>query len=153
MAKGLPVLHCKAEMEHYGVKSRYRNDYWSNHYLCLWEVTPEEVVGTWRWRHLRKYRNWFEDIVEPAVKTRRWDWKHRLARDGESLEAEDDVGVGTGRTSKLEAHEQLHATGETGMEDDDRAGEVDDSDGSVVEGNWFGKLAKMYENLELEESP
>ncbi|KAF2725524.1 hypothetical protein K431DRAFT_200470, partial [Polychaeton citri CBS 116435] len=68
---GLPVLHCKDEMGYYDVENPYRRDYFDGHFLCLWEVTPEEVVGIWDWKYLRSEPNWFENIVQPAVETHR----------------------------------------------------------------------------------
>ena len=45
--KGLPVLDMKAEMRHYGIEDPYHQGYYlyKDEYLCLWEVTPEEIVG------------------------------------------------------------------------------------------------------------
>jgi len=68
---GLPILHCGAEMAHYQVKAPYSKDYWQNHYLCLWEVTPAEIVGIWEWDDLRRSPNWYEDVIVPAVTQQR----------------------------------------------------------------------------------
>lgn len=37
-------------------------------YLCLWEVTPVEIVGTWHWNELVKEKDWFEKIVMPKFR-------------------------------------------------------------------------------------
>ncbi|OAQ88855.1 hypothetical protein VFPFJ_07320 [Purpureocillium lilacinum] len=68
-AKGLPVLDVGAEMEHYGIEDPYDDsDYYENHYACLWEVTPEEIVGQWTWKKLMKNNkeDWYKEIVLPA---------------------------------------------------------------------------------------
>ncbi|CEI60819.1 unnamed protein product [Fusarium venenatum] len=39
-----------------------------NHYICLWEVKAEEVVGRWSWDDLSLNPNWYEDIVLPAMR-------------------------------------------------------------------------------------
>lgn len=68
---GLPILSCSDEMAHYDIQSRYQRNYWHNHYLCLWEVTPQEVVDIWDWTDLRKESNWYEDIIKPALQVHR----------------------------------------------------------------------------------
>ncbi|OAQ79741.1 hypothetical protein VFPBJ_05326 [Purpureocillium lilacinum] len=68
-AKGLPLLDVGAEMEHYGIEDPYDDsDYYENHYACLWEVTPEEIVRKWEWDELMKSneKDWYEEIVLPA---------------------------------------------------------------------------------------
>ena len=67
---GLPVLHVADEMEHYGVPDPYgnSNEYYKDHYICLWEVTKTEVVGHWQWDDLAKHENWYQEIVMPAFK-------------------------------------------------------------------------------------
>lgn len=64
---GLLVLHYGAEMAHYQVNAPYKRDYWQHQYLCLWEVTPAEVVGIWEWDDLRRSTNWYGDVIMPAV--------------------------------------------------------------------------------------
>lgn len=60
--KGFPVLNMADEMRYYGVSDPYgrANKYYKNHYICLWEVTEEEVVGTWEWYDLLKTDCWYE---------------------------------------------------------------------------------------------
>ncbi len=70
-AKRLPVLDVGAEMEHYGIENPYghsNDDFYENHYVCLWEVTPEEIVGKWKWDELMKNneKDWYDKIVLPA---------------------------------------------------------------------------------------
>lgn len=61
IAKGLPVLNMADEMRHYGVPDPYgrANEYYKNHYICLWEVTEEEDVGNWEWDDLVKTDRWY----------------------------------------------------------------------------------------------
>ena len=50
----LPVLDVAAEMDHYNILDPYgkSNQYYANHYVCLWKVTEREVVGRWQWDDL-----------------------------------------------------------------------------------------------------
>jgi hypothetical protein len=70
---GLPVLQCREEMKHYRVNSPHKCEYWRDHYLYLWEVRPEEVVGIWDWNHLRGEAGWLKKIIIPAVEKHRED--------------------------------------------------------------------------------
>lgn len=51
------------EMQHL---SREFLRYYIDHYVCLWQVTEEEVVGQWPWKDLVKNERWYEDIILPA---------------------------------------------------------------------------------------
>lgn len=71
--EGLPVLDVAAEMEHYGIPDPYpraskffTDRYHFDHFVCLWEVTGSEVVGSWNWEGLAKTKDWYEEIVMPA---------------------------------------------------------------------------------------
>ena len=44
------------------------NEYYKNHYICLWEVTEEEVIGKWKWDDLLKTDRWYERVILPAFK-------------------------------------------------------------------------------------
>jgi hypothetical protein len=70
---GLPIIRAEEEMRYYHVDDPYRRDYqyYENHYLCLWEVTPEEVVGTWDWNELSKDENWYEQSILSKLAARR----------------------------------------------------------------------------------
>lgn len=76
LQRGLPILDMGKEMEEYGVKRPYRENYYTDHYICLWEVTPAEVVGTWSCNDLRDVDDWYENIIMPAFR----EHKHRAAR-------------------------------------------------------------------------
>lgn len=49
---GLSILHLAEGMRYYGIESKYNLDHATNHYMCLWEITPEEIIGTWEWAEL-----------------------------------------------------------------------------------------------------
>ncbi|CZS80311.1 unnamed protein product [Fusarium graminearum] len=40
-----------------------------SHYICLWEVRADEVVGHWSWDELSSKPNWYDDAVLPALKS------------------------------------------------------------------------------------
>ncbi|KAF2843990.1 hypothetical protein T440DRAFT_528919 [Plenodomus tracheiphilus IPT5] len=65
---GLPILDVSAEMEHYEIPDPYgnSNQYYTDHYVCVWEITGEEVVGQWPWEDLANDERWYEDIIMPA---------------------------------------------------------------------------------------
>lgn len=63
----LPTLDVAAEMEHYSIPDPYcqGNRYYIHHYVCLWEVTPDEVVGHWCWYELSDLVNWYNEVIMP----------------------------------------------------------------------------------------
>jgi hypothetical protein len=65
---GLPILRAEDEMRYYRAEDPYcrRYQYYTDHYLCLWEVTPEEIVDTWDWNDLSGNQNWYKDTILPA---------------------------------------------------------------------------------------
>lgn len=67
ISNGLPTLDIAAEMEHYSITDPYcqGNRYYINHYVCVWEVTPDEIVDHWDWDELSDSVNWYEDIIMP----------------------------------------------------------------------------------------
>ncbi|KAF7137135.1 hypothetical protein CNMCM5793_007199 [Aspergillus hiratsukae] len=70
IAKGLPILDMMTEMNYYDILDPYgrSNAYYRDHYLCLWEVTSDEVIGHWEWSELVKNDHWYEEIVLPAFR-------------------------------------------------------------------------------------
>ncbi|KAL4937570.1 hypothetical protein BDV06DRAFT_71041 [Aspergillus oleicola] len=69
IAKQLPFLKMKLEMMRYNIRDPYGRSYkyYDDHYITLWEVTPEEVVGRWDWENeLEGNPRWHEQIVLPA---------------------------------------------------------------------------------------
>jgi hypothetical protein len=59
-----------AEMQHYGIgiqdPCQKQSSYCRDHYVCLWEVTEEEIVSTYAWDELARRANWYEDVIMPA---------------------------------------------------------------------------------------
>jgi hypothetical protein len=65
----LPILKFVDEFKHYKLYNPSRADVTTGHWMCLWEVTPEEVVWTWNWDELKDNPEWYWDVVEPALRT------------------------------------------------------------------------------------
>jgi len=144
---GLPILHYKDEMEFYGIQPPYgRQDYWTNHYLCLWEVTPEEVVEVWEADDLLGGKDWFEEVVRPIVEQNRLEREHR--RNPASVDdasEEDDEPEAT----PSESGEYEHSGDEETHSDGFWSGS-EDSDERVLNENWTGQLVSMYEDLRID---
>ncbi|CAG8215028.1 unnamed protein product [Penicillium olsonii] len=70
IGNGLPILEMKSELRHYEVQDPYGRGYSDNkdQYLCLWEVTPDEVVAHWDWDGLLEDVCWDGDKILPAFK-------------------------------------------------------------------------------------
>ncbi|KAF9885327.1 hypothetical protein FE257_013044 [Aspergillus nanangensis] len=70
IAKGLPMIEMQSELRYYGREDPYRKGYshYEDEYLCLWEVTPDEIVKHWDWDFLSENVHWYEDEVLPAFK-------------------------------------------------------------------------------------
>ena len=68
LRKGLPVLDLAAEMVYYNVSNRYgeQDKYCVDHYICLWQVTKEEIIDHWDWDELVELGNWYQETVIPA---------------------------------------------------------------------------------------
>ena len=64
----LPVLDLAAEMDHYSISDPYgkSNQYYVDHYVCLWQVTDREIIGHWEWDDLVTMEDWYEQIIMPA---------------------------------------------------------------------------------------
>lgn len=64
---GLPVLDVATEMNNYNIPSPYgKSNYYTNHFVCLWQVTEPEIVGKWSWGDLVKNKDWYQQIIIPA---------------------------------------------------------------------------------------
>lgn len=70
LSDSLPVLDIAAEMDHYNISDPYgkANQYYVDHYVCLWQVTEREIVGEWRWDDLVRNKDWYKQIIMPAFK-------------------------------------------------------------------------------------
>lgn len=107
-------------MAHYKIQDPYRRDYWDGHYLCLWEVTPEEVVNVWSWDDLRSEPNWFEEIIMLAVERQR--------------ENRERGRVAENRSSATEGASGSEASGNVRL-DDSEASDVSEDDSTEANGN------------------
>ncbi|EMD86662.1 hypothetical protein COCC4DRAFT_82748 [Bipolaris maydis ATCC 48331] len=70
LKNGLPILDIAAEMKHYEIPDPYNKgmEYYTDHYVCLWEVTTEEIVGHYEWEVLANNKDWFDDIIAPEFR-------------------------------------------------------------------------------------
>ncbi|KAI1166413.1 hypothetical protein F5B18DRAFT_78170 [Nemania serpens] len=70
LRKGLPILSVKEEIDHYDIQDPYGGyyEYYYEEYLCLWQVTPAEVIGTCEWNSLVDDNNWYRNIILPAFR-------------------------------------------------------------------------------------
>ncbi len=132
----LPIIRYSEEMTNYSIEPPYRGDYWRNHYLCLWEVTPEEVVGVWDWDDLRHESNWYEEIIMPAVNRYR---ENRNSNQPEQGNPQPDV------YAERDSSDALDDT-----DDELYWSDSDDSYERVCDENWAGQVMKMYEDLRLD---
>jgi hypothetical protein len=148
---GLPILHCGVEMDHYQVKAPYKRDYWQNHYLYLWEVTPAEVVNIWEWDELQRSTNWSEDIIIPAVSRHR----EHLER---TVPVQRDVRQEDQRLLKSVNYfdDNVQWSGSDwscNSEDSSELGDEYESDNSyerVCDENLSGQLMNMLEDLRFD---
>ncbi|KAH6643531.1 hypothetical protein C7974DRAFT_438426 [Boeremia exigua] len=55
-------------MVHYDIPDPYNKGsrYYTNHYVCLWEVTGAEVINHYEWNDLIENKNWYEEVIMPA---------------------------------------------------------------------------------------
>ncbi|KAJ5120831.1 uncharacterized protein N7515_010219 [Penicillium bovifimosum] len=64
------MVEMESELKHYEVQDPYGRacSYYKDEYLCLWEVTPDEVVAHWDWDVLVENDHWYEDEILPAFR-------------------------------------------------------------------------------------
>jgi hypothetical protein len=67
---GFPILDVAAEMEYYCIPDPYNrgSKYYIDHYVCLWEVTREEIVGHYKWEELATTTDWYDEVIIPAFR-------------------------------------------------------------------------------------
>jgi hypothetical protein len=70
LRSGLPILDVAAEMEYYCIPDPYSRGgkYYTDHYVCLWMVTEEEIVGHYEWEDLAKTTNWYDEVIIPELR-------------------------------------------------------------------------------------
>lgn len=56
-------------MKRYNISDPYgvNGQYYTNHYVCVWTVAADEVVGHWQWSNLASDSKWYDEIIMPAV--------------------------------------------------------------------------------------
>lgn len=61
------------EVRHYDVPVQYEGDYslYESELLCLWAISPDEIVDTWSWDEVERsisgggsYEGWVEEVAE-----------------------------------------------------------------------------------------
>lgn len=87
-ANGLPTLNLLEEMKYYRASRKSWDGppdpsiSYGGHFICPWQVTAAEVIGTWMWDNLCQDENWYKNIVNPAF------LEHdRAAREGRERES------------------------------------------------------------------
>jgi len=63
---GLPIIKMNEELKYYHCKIPCGNWKFEDEVLCLWQVTPNEIVRRWEWKELVGNPNWYKDIIVPA---------------------------------------------------------------------------------------
>ncbi|KAJ5557921.1 hypothetical protein N7513_003507 [Penicillium frequentans] len=148
-AKRLPLLDMAEEMAYYRIFNPYgRSDYYRNHYICLWEATEEEVVGTWAWEDLCKDANWYENVIlleysihnQKAHTTYEDDEKLDLSELGIALPALDEHTEGEyssddGRSSFSE-RKSWHEGSDWDTDDEVEEANATDDMFKMLEGDW-----------------
>ncbi|GKU04059.1 hypothetical protein FLAG1_06552 [Fusarium langsethiae] len=80
-----PVINYGDEIRYYNIKVPYNlsQEELDSHYICLWKVKADEVVGHWSWDELSSNPNWCEDVILPALRSFR--------EGGRQYQAEEEV--------------------------------------------------------------
>ncbi|KAL2861063.1 uncharacterized protein BJX67DRAFT_367381 [Aspergillus lucknowensis] len=143
MQKGLPMLNMEFEMGHYRVPNPYHqaNDYYKDHYICLWEVTEEEFVGNWDWRSLVGSDRWYEQIILPAFRAH--NEKHDTRGEAFKMTALRDALLET-QASSTPFSKDFCACSET-EEDGAFVGDESDSSDEAEESNAIDNELKFLE--------
>ncbi|KAH8797855.1 hypothetical protein F5884DRAFT_905854 [Xylogone sp. PMI_703] len=130
---GLPILDLCAEMDHYGVEDPdgKSNQYYIDHYLCLWKVTGREIVGHWEWTDLVTNERWYPEIILHCI---------QRAHDIPTCERRDFKLVGRHESALFDSH--TSSEGVTCYFDD---GLESDTDDEVEEVNASDDIIKIIE--------
>ncbi|KAJ4263939.1 hypothetical protein NW762_005977 [Fusarium torreyae] len=85
---GWPVVCFGEEMRHYGIRDPYgmANAELRSHYLCLWRVLQNEIVGHWNWDDLSSNPNWYQDTILPAFRRFREERRRRELVDDDQVD-------------------------------------------------------------------
>ncbi|RSL88755.1 hypothetical protein CEP52_015110 [Fusarium oligoseptatum] len=112
---GWPVLCVGREMEYYGIaQDPYRNPprVHDNHYVCLWRVEREEIVGHWLWDDLSRNPDWYNAVILPAFRQFRQERRQREQEEQRRLEQERQQALVESRVDDI-----LGAIGALGLND------------------------------------
>ncbi|OAA34132.1 hypothetical protein ISF_10028 [Cordyceps fumosorosea ARSEF 2679] len=111
-------------MEHYDIEDPYHygKTIYANHYVCLWQVTPPEIVDHWDWEKINGDENWYENTVLPAFAKHE---KHKHQCDAALSSALDKLS--------LHNHEDASCREASIEEEVDVSGELEELDGNNVE--------------------
>lgn len=121
VAKGSPIINAATEMARYDVRSPYAVDYWDDHYICLWFINANEVVGRWNWDELKAQSSWYDRVIMPAFKAHtRLYTPAKMAKDEDDLAAlMRDLGIDCSHQSPRDG---------SGTDSDDEVEEANASD-------------------------
>ncbi|KAL5382850.1 hypothetical protein PMIN06_010593 [Paraphaeosphaeria minitans] len=138
-------------MHHYGIQDPYSrgNQYYYDHYVCLWEVTAKEVVGQWDWNKLATHENWYEDTIMPAYRQHRKNSRPR-PKDPQSdlakIMSKLSLSESTGIPLQIEPYKDYYEwsspdeefENEDGWDTDDEVEESNTADDliKILEGDW-----------------
>ncbi|KAJ4311445.1 hypothetical protein N0V84_010435 [Fusarium piperis] len=112
---GWPVLSVGEEMRYYGIpKDTYGNppEKHNNHYVCLWQVKEEEIVGHWLWKDLSQNPDWYNTEILPAFQQFRHEKRQREQEEHQRFEQERQQALADGRVDDI-----LGAMGALGLND------------------------------------
>ncbi len=72
---GLPILDVVADMDYYNIQDPYgkSNAYYTDRFVCLWQVTEPEIVGHWKWSGLVENPDW-DHLYLPSRSLPRPQW-------------------------------------------------------------------------------
>ncbi|EUC39635.1 hypothetical protein COCMIDRAFT_111002 [Bipolaris oryzae ATCC 44560] len=150
LKNGLPILDIAAEMKHYDIPDPYNKgmEYYTDHYVCLWEVTTEEIVGHYEWEVLANNEDWFDDIIAPEFrKFKREKRSHSISTRPSAFDMSTIVeSLSAARTSidtRIEHLEDSDNSSEHHYLDDN----CTDSDDDAEEANQNDDMIKAIEDL------
>ncbi|KAJ5108846.1 hypothetical protein N7456_005521 [Penicillium angulare] len=74
MKKGLPILNVDTARNYFTSQNcRSSSKSRKSNFICLWEVTCEEIVETWSWDDLCEDEDWYNNIVLPNFRVHQFE--------------------------------------------------------------------------------
>ncbi|RDW93806.1 uncharacterized protein DSM5745_01128 [Aspergillus mulundensis] len=88
------VLDVEAQARHYNLdgKATRKHDVYAKYrgwYFYEENVTPDEIVGHWKWDDLAKNECWYEDVIMPAFKKHDEEYRARIRGQTEARKANE----------------------------------------------------------------